>query len=116
MQKPRLPEITSCTHSWKVGMLQFSYVAFPPISDSAHQGPSRAWLARGSRSVAAPAAITMSILRTTAASRHPGPTGGALGWPDQSKGWSWPLDGIGRPHLRARPSLGHIATRGYGSI
>src|SRR5215468_4703409 len=34
----------------------------------------------GSRSIAAPAAITMSILRTTAASRNPGPTGGALGW------------------------------------
>jgi hypothetical protein len=34
-------------------MLQFSYMVPPPILVSAHQGPSWAWLARGSRNIAA---------------------------------------------------------------
>src|SRR5215475_10852495 len=42
MQKPRLPAITSCTHISKVGRVQFSYMAPPPISVSAHQGISYA--------------------------------------------------------------------------
>src|SRR5262245_8802639 len=73
MQKPRLPAITSCTHSSKVGMLQFSYMAPPAISVSAHQGLSLAWLARGPRRIAAATAVTMSVVPTTpsAATRIP---------------------------------------------
>src|SRR5262249_40078661 len=39
LQKPRLPEITSCRHISLLRMLQFSCMTPPPISLSAHQGP-----------------------------------------------------------------------------